>query len=95
MPRRTRPNYVRLALQYLCRPRLDPLRMIAENKSVMAFNLIWLWEQADRLPHACAQALHVIRTPPFVGRRFAFSEAPVALRYLQSGESIGKVVLEV
>jgi alcohol dehydrogenase len=95
MPRRARPDYLRLALRYLCRPRLDPLRMIAENKSVMAFNLIWLWDQADRLPHVYSQALRVIRTPPFVGRCFAFSEAPAALRYLQSGESIGKVVLEI
>ncbi|HWT79468.1 MAG TPA: zinc-binding dehydrogenase [Candidatus Methylomirabilis sp.] len=30
-----------------------------------------------------------------MGRRFAFADAPTALRYLQSGESIGKVVLEV
>ena len=95
MPRRARPNYLRLAFRYLRRPRIDPLRMIAENRSVMGFNLIWLWEQADRLPRAYDQLATLFARPPFVGRRFAFADAPSALRYLQSGESIGKVVLEV
>ena len=95
MPRRARPDYLRLALKYLRRPRLDPLRMIAENKSVMAFNLIWLWDRVDRLPRAYEGVSRLARRPPFVGRRFRFAEAPAALRYLQSGESIGKVVLEV
>jgi NADPH:quinone reductase-like Zn-dependent oxidoreductase len=95
MPKRARPDYVRLALRYLRRPRLDPLRMVAENKSVMAFNLIWLWEQVDRLPRAYEQLSSLVQRPPMVGRRFSFADAPAALRYLQSGESVGKVVLEV
>ena len=95
MPKRARPDYLRLALRYLCRPRLDPLQMIAGNRSVMAFNLIWLWDHADRLPQAYDRLTRLVRTPPFVGRRFAFDDAPAALRHLQSGESIGKVVLEV
>ena len=95
MPKGARPDYVRLALRYLRRPRLDPLRMIAENKSVMAFNLIWLWEQVDRLPRAYEQMARLVQRPPLVGRRFSFADAPAALRYLQSGESIGKIVLEV
>ena len=44
-----RPNYLRLLPRYLRRPRLDPVQMIAENRSVLAFNLIWLWD-ADRAP---------------------------------------------
>lgn len=95
MPRRSRPDYLRLALKYLRRPRLDLLRMIPENRSVMAFNLIWLWDRVDRLRRAYDQIAGFARKPPFVGRRFPFAEAPAALRHLQSGESIGKVVLEV
>jgi alcohol dehydrogenase len=95
MPKRPRLSYPALAWRYLRRPRLDPLQMIQENRSVMAFNLIWLWDQADRLPRAFAEIERLFRTPPLVGRRFPFAEAPAALRHLQSGESIGKVVLEV
>jgi len=94
MPSRARPGYLRLAWKYLRRPRLDPLAMIAENRSVMAFNLIWLWDDVERLPEAFAQASRVVPAP-HVGRQFDFSEAPKALRHLQSGDSIGKVVLLV
>lgn len=95
MPRRPRIRYLPLALHYLRRPRLDPLRMIQENRSVMAFNLIWLWDEAERLPRAFAEIERLIPSPPLIGRRFPFAETPAALRHLQSGESIGKVVLEV
>jgi len=95
MPARPRPNYLQLAIRYLRRPRLDPLQMIAENKSVMAFNLIWLWDQADRLAPAYDALSSSTPEPPLVGRRFAFADALAALRFLQSGGSIGKVVLEV
>jgi NADPH:quinone reductase-like Zn-dependent oxidoreductase len=95
MPKRGRPNYSRLALKYLSRPRLDPLRMMAENRSVMAFNLIWLWEQANRLSRMYDRLALLVQKPPYIGRRFPFADALAALRYFQSGESIGKVVLEV
>ena len=95
MPKRARLDYPRIALRYMRRPRLDPLRMVTENRSVMAFNLIWLWDQADRLSRAYERLAHLVRTPPLIGRHFGFAEAPAALRHLQSGESIGKIVLEV
>ena len=94
MPPGTRVNYLRLARRYLRRPRIDPLRLIAENRSVIGFNLIWLWDRVQQLA-AGRDALDVLVTaPPFVGRRLAFAEAPAAMRYLQSGQSIGKVVME-
>jgi synaptic vesicle membrane protein VAT-1 len=95
MPSGARPDYLRLVARYLRRPRLDPLKMIAENKSVMAFNLIWLWDHIGQLASAYDQVSRLVHRPPFIGRRFPFADAPAALRHLQSGESIGKVVLEV
>jgi synaptic vesicle membrane protein VAT-1 len=95
MSRRARPQYLRLALQYLRKPRLDPLAMIAENRSLLAFNLIWLWERAEEMARGYEQISRLVGRPPLIGRRFAFAEAPAALRFLQSGESVGKVVLEV
>jgi alcohol dehydrogenase len=95
MPSGTRPNWFTLAWRFLRRPMLDPMRMISANRSVMGFNLIWLWEEADRLPPAYAALSALIRRPPRVGRTFAFDEAPAAMRFLQSGRSTGKVVLIV
>jgi NADPH:quinone reductase-like Zn-dependent oxidoreductase len=37
----------------------------------------------------------VLRDPPLVGRTFPFAEAPAALGWMKTGESVGKIVLEV
>lgn len=95
LPAGTRTNWLKLAVRYLRRPRIDPVNMVSANRSVMGFNLIWLWEQADRLPRAYAGLAPHITRPPHIGRRFPFAEAPAAMGYLQSGRSVGKVVLEV
>jgi NADPH:quinone reductase-like Zn-dependent oxidoreductase len=95
MPHRARANYARLALQYLRRPRIDPLQMMSDNRSVMGFNLIWLWEQAALLPDACDRIDALIPSPAEIARVVPFGHAPDAMRHLQSGATIGKVVLEV
>jgi alcohol dehydrogenase len=79
-----RVSHPRLAIRYLRRPRVDPLTMVS-----------WLWDRVDRLAEAWDALDVLIGEPPVVGRRFAFADAPAAMRHLQSGESIGKVVVEV
>jgi synaptic vesicle membrane protein VAT-1 len=95
MPAGVRTNWLRLTARYLTRPRLDPIRMVSANRSVMGFNLIWLWEHVDRLNDGYAGVAPFITKPPHIGRRFPFGEAPAALRHLQGGTSVGKVVLEI
>ncbi len=95
MTHASRPNYFTLAWRYLRRPRLDPIEMISANKSFMAFNLIWLWDRIDELTRLYDEMLDLKLPPPHVGRSFAFEDAHTALRYFQSGQSIGKVVLDV
>jgi alcohol dehydrogenase len=94
MPTGRRPNWVRLAWQYVRRPRLDPMKLIDRNRSVLGFNLIWLFERADRLPASAAAALQLDGAPPYIGSRFSFDEVPQALRALQAGRTTGKVVVE-
>ena len=94
-PSGNRPNYLTAAWKFLRRPRYDVMSMISENKSVLAFNLIWLWEQEERM-HVLLEELQKMELPPpHVGHRFGFSEAHRALECLRSGKSTGKVVLEV
>jgi alcohol dehydrogenase len=95
MPKGQRPNYLKLAIQYARRPRIDPLNMISDNRSVMAFNLIWLWDRLDLLTEGLDRMRDLLERPPHVGRIFEFEAATAALRYLQSGQSVGKVVLRV
>jgi len=94
MPRGRTGADPRLLVKYLRRLRIDPLSLMTVNRSVMGFNLIWLWDQADRLPGALAALERACPDPPLVGRRFPFDEAPAAMQFLKSGESMGKVVLE-
>lgn len=90
-----RPNYFKLLYYYLTRPKIDPQTMTSENKSVMAFNLIFLFQHAD-LMHQILQELQQLNLDkPFVGHRFAFEELKEALMLFQSGKTTGKVVLEV
>ena len=91
----SRPNYLALGWRYLRRPRLDPLAMISANRSLMAFNLIWLWDRPGRLPGAYAELERLAPGPPHVGATFPFDRAPDAMRLLQGGGTIGKVVLRV
>lgn len=90
-----KPHWLHLAWRYLNRPRYDVMDMISSNRSVLAFNLIWLWqEQAlfDQLLSGCAG----LNLPaPHVGHRFGFEAAHQAIECLRSGQSVGKVVLEV
>lgn len=95
MPAGARPNWFTTAARYLRRPRLDPVAMVSDNRSVMGFNLIWLWDQVDRLPATYRALGPHITTPPHIGQRFPFAEAPAAMRELQGGSSVGKIVLEV
>lgn len=90
-----RPNYPRLLWQYLTRPRIDPQSLPEINKSLMGFNLIWLYERAELLHDILNElkALDVGR--PYVGHRFPFNELPAAVRTFQGGKTVGKVVVEV
>jgi alcohol dehydrogenase len=95
MSRGARPNPFRLLAGWLRRPRLDPLAMIPLNRGLLAFNLIWLWEQASRLPESMRATLALIPSPPHIGARFGFEQALEAMKLLQSGQTTGKVVLEL
>lgn len=76
----------------------DPGKLVGTNRSVMGFNLIWLTERVDVLmaevDEMCSRG-GLLARPPAVGRAFSFSELPEALRHLNSGASVGKVVVEV
>jgi alcohol dehydrogenase len=88
-----RPNPLRLAWAWLRRPRLDPLAMISQNRGLLAFNLIWLWNEVARLPEALAATRRLIPGPPVVGGTWPFERALEAMTTLQAGHTSGKLVL--
>lgn len=95
MPVGARRGWLRLAWQWLRRPRLDPLSMISENRAFFGFNLIWLWESVERVPAAYAALAALDLPPPHVGQRHPFADARRALEELKAGGTVGKSVLIV
>lgn len=59
------------------------------------FNLIWLYDRLDLLADLYNKLDGLQLGPPLVGKVFGFEGLPAALAYLQSGRSVGKVVVAV
>jgi NADPH:quinone reductase-like Zn-dependent oxidoreductase len=94
-PSSNRPNYLSLLFRYLFRPRVDPLTMIQSNKSVMAFNLIWIYDQKELMKEMLEEIGNLHLPPPKVGHVFDFLKIGEALALFRSGNTTAKVVLKV
>lgn len=89
------PNWLHIVPRWLSRPRVDPGALVSRSQGILGFNLIFLTDQVDMLNRELDELLAISPAKPHVGRCFNFQDAPDALRYLQSGASVGKVVLEI
>lgn len=90
------PNWLKLAWDYLRMPRFNPLDMINGNKSVMAFNLSYLFDERDLLREAFTKILGwydegSMRLPQI--EEYALRDASEAHKALQSGTTMGKLIL--
>lgn len=89
-------RYVKAALGWLNLPRFNPLRLTNDNKSIIAFNLSFLFERKDLLREALADLLKWLEDgkihSPQVSS-FRMSEVAQAHAKLESGSSVGKLVL--
>ncbi len=93
---RQRPSWIKLALGWLRTPRFDPLDMTNKNRSVLAFNLSYQFERSEQLKVAMSRLLGwfqdgSLQPPPVTA--FAFNEVADAHRALESGRTVGKLVL--
>jgi len=98
LPRRGgRPNPLRLAWDWLRTPRFNPLTLTGDNKSVLAFNLSYLFERTDLLQEGMTTLLaHAVagRLPPPEVQIFPFDDVAKAHALLESGTTVGKLVLK-
>lgn len=90
-----RPNIFRLLAKYITRPKIDPQNMTSENKAVMAFNLIFLYEKVEIMHEVIAKLDELKLAPPIVGHTFQMEELPDALRLFLTGKTTGKIVVKV
>jgi alcohol dehydrogenase len=89
------PNYFKIIPKFLFRPKVDPLSLSNINKSVMGFNLIHLWDKPDDLKNMSQEILKMNLKLPHIGKVYTFDDLIEALRFFQSGKTIGKVVIKI
>ena len=70
--------------------------MVTENKSVMAFNLSFLFDRRDVLEESMTQLLHWVQQGTLKVSKvttYPLKEAGKAHRDIESGQTVGKLVL--
>lgn len=91
-----KPNYLKLAADWIRTPRYNPLDLTNHSKSVLAFNLSYLFDRMDLLGEAMDDVLAWMAKgelrPPAV-TTYPLSGVADAHRHIESGKSTGKLVL--
>lgn len=92
------PNWFKVVWDYFRTPKFDPLKMTNENKSVMAFNLSYLFDKGNRFRDAMEKILLLMEKgvvkPPSIAE-FALENVADAHKALESGKTVGKLVLTI
>jgi NADPH:quinone reductase-like Zn-dependent oxidoreductase len=91
-----KPNWPKLAYDYVRTPRFNPLDLTNESKSVMAFNLSYLFERTELLAEAIGDIVAWLEkgeiAPPQV-TTYPLAEVARAHADIESGKTTGKLVL--
>ncbi len=93
-----RVNWPKLLVDYFRTPRFNPLDMTSDNKSVVGFNLSFLFGRKDLLKEAFDELLKwygegLIRIPMI--KTYPLEEVGLAHKELESGKTVGKLVLTI
>jgi NADPH:quinone reductase-like Zn-dependent oxidoreductase len=96
LPHDGKLNWFKMAIDWLRTPRFNPLDMTTSNKSVMAANLSFLSEHAQLLRTGMLELLDLFEkgdlVPPAI-TEFALADASKAQALIESGKTVGKLVL--
>lgn len=91
-----KPNWPKLVVGYLRTPRFNPLDLTNHSKSILAFNLSYLFDRLDILGPAMDDITRWLAdgsvAPPRV-TTWPLREVPKAHAAIESGQTVGKLVL--
>lgn len=91
-----RINYLKAAIGLLKTPKYSPMQLITENKGVVGFNLSFLFTEQEMMKENLAGLLEALNSgklkAPSV-TEFADEDVAKAHAFIESGKSIGKLVL--
>lgn len=89
-------NYIKAGLGLLKTPRFLPLEMMTDNKGVIGFNLSFLFAQKEMIQD-CINGLDELlksgKIRPLPAKEFNLSDVAEAHKFIESGKSVGKIVL--
>lgn len=93
-----RVKYLKLIKDYLRTPRFNPIDMTSENKSLITFNLSFLFDRQDLMKEGMNDLLRWIRSGevrvPKI-QTYPFEKIADAHRDLESGKTVGKLVITI
>lgn len=91
-----RPSYPKLALDFVRTPRFNPLDLCNDNKSVLAFNLSYLFDKTEILKEGMERLVGWIgegRVQALPVKTYPLAGVADAHRALESGTTVGKLIL--
>jgi alcohol dehydrogenase len=88
-----KPNWIKMAWQFYNRPKIDPQKMIEQNKSIVGFNMIYLFENHELMHDYLGELSKLDLGLRHVGHVFEFDQVLEALRLFVSGKTTGKLVV--
>ena len=89
-------NYLKLLWYYFKTPRFNPFDLTSTNRTVSGFNLIYLFERKKffrEIMDTVLQWEQVGKLPKMPMKTYPFEEAAAAHRDMESGKTVGKLVL--
>jgi NADPH:quinone reductase-like Zn-dependent oxidoreductase len=88
-------QWITLGYRFSKRPKVDPMQLTSDNKSIMGFNLIWLYDMVNLFADLLQSLQDLNLDPPTVGKTFDFANMSDALKFFQSGKNVGKVAIVI
>lgn len=91
-----RLNWFKLIYTFLTTPRFNPINMTNQNKSLISFNLSFLFDEVDVLSQAMGDIVTWIESGQLKAPKvtqYSFSNVADAHRDIESGQSVGKLII--
>jgi NADPH:quinone reductase-like Zn-dependent oxidoreductase len=91
-------NYLKLLWYYFKTPRFNPFDLTVTNRSVSGFNLIYLFEKKEffrEIMDTLVQLDQEGKLSEMPMKTYPFEEAAAAHRDMESGKTVGKLVLRM
>lgn len=91
-----RLNYLKAGLGLLRTPRFYPMEMISSNKGVLGFNLSFLFQEKELIEECTTKLIELTENEvikPIPVTSFKFEDVAKAHQLIESGKSVGKIVL--